>query len=467
MVGAAFNDTGGSQVGAAYLFVEPTGGWSGTTSASAADATFTGGARADDFGLPVALSSDGSRVLVGAYHNGIAGVDAGAAYLYKPPYATLTAGGTTTGTTGTTVNGLTLNPTLTLTNIDLYLGTSATAVTGTPVKTGIASLPAASVTTVDGIELSGKTPGTYYIIASSCGTTTVLAATGTAAYSVTAAPVTTATTVPVTTTSTTYTDSNDDGRSSSYTATSSGTGTGGQMTFAISESLTDRVPWAIISVTLVPKEEMGETLVIVTDSYTADPDIINGSKTAGVVSIVVPGVNPSKIDYGIITFAIDAGWLEKYHLGPEDIVLMHNVDGAWVELETTYDYASGGVYYFSAKTPGFSYFAIAGRAAGSVETAEVIGTAETVPSNVIESTGENVKASGPVTYSSARTVSSQPAAAETTAAISVPAGRAGFPPAAIAMAGAGCVVLIGGGWYVRRWWIRRQNPARFTSDDWR
>jgi len=33
-----------------------------------------------------------------------------------------------------------------------------------------------------------------------------------------------------------------------------------------------------------------------------------------------------------------------------------------------------------------------------------------------------------------------------------------LPLAAIALIGAGCIALIGGDWYVRRWWIRRQNP---------
>jgi hypothetical protein len=41
----------------------------------------------------------------------------------------------------------------------------------------------------------------------------------------------------------------------------------------------------------------------------------------------------------------------------------------------------------------------------------------------------------------------------------------GFPLATIALVGAGCVVLIGSGWYIRRWWIRRQNPGLFREYD--
>jgi len=186
LVGAVRNITADSMNGAAYIFEAPGGVWSGaTTSASKANATFTGGAASDYFGLSVALSSDGTRALVGAPYNNTAGEGAGAAYIFPTTY--LIAGGTTTGTAGTVVNGLTLNPTGTLTNVDLYLGTDAATPTGTAVKTGI-SLPDSVETTVNSVDLTGKTAGTYYIIACESGTTSILGATTSAVYTVTATP---------------------------------------------------------------------------------------------------------------------------------------------------------------------------------------------------------------------------------------------------------------------------------------
>ncbi|MCX6693065.1 MAG: PKD domain-containing protein [Methanomicrobiales archaeon] len=170
--------------GGAYLFEAPGCVWSGTTYASAANATFTGGAANDQFGYSVALSFDGSRALIGAMGNSSS---RGAAYIFQQPYATLTAGGNTIGQAGTVVNGLTLNPTGVLTNVDLYLGISRTTVSGSAVKTGI-TLPISTATTLDGVDLAGKSDGIYYLIVTDAGTTTVLGATGSAVYTIEAPP---------------------------------------------------------------------------------------------------------------------------------------------------------------------------------------------------------------------------------------------------------------------------------------
>ncbi len=185
LVGAWHNKTAGSSEGAvhgaAYLFTMPTGGWSGTTSASKANTTFTGAASGDTLGWSVALNSTGAVALVGASYDSLGGADA--AYIFQPPYVTLTAGGTTTGAAGTVVNGLTLNPTGTLPNVDLYLGTDAATRYGSAINTTL-SLPASTATTVDRVDLTGRAAGTYYLIVCDNGTANILGATTSASYTV-------------------------------------------------------------------------------------------------------------------------------------------------------------------------------------------------------------------------------------------------------------------------------------------
>ncbi len=260
-------------------------------------------------------------------------------------------------------------------------------------------------------------------------------------------------------------DSLDTGRASSCMATCSGAGAGQPMIFAINELITADVPWAIISVTIESTEELGPTDVIVTDVNAAHSDMIGGRYTAGVVSIVPVAVNPSKIDHGHIVFAIDAGWLIEHGLAPEDIVMMHNTDGVWEELPTTYDYESGGVYYLTATTPDFSHFAIATRAETVPADTTVPVTTYTAPAD--ETPGAIPEVSGPSSPTS-RTAVSLSVTISTTA---VPAASAGpkntaeIPFFTIAAAVAGIVLVAGSGLLVRRWWIRRQNPALFEEHD--
>ena len=98
--------------------------------------------------------------------------------------------------------------------------------------------------------------------------------------------------------------------------------------------------------------------------------------------------------------------------------------------------ATGTSVTFTATTPGFSLFAISG----------------------IEKAGEAV------TTPTAAQTTVQAVAAQTTAA---PAGAPApdFPLGTVALAGGAILVLIGAGFLVRRWWIRKQNPALFRDYD--
>jgi hypothetical protein len=80
--------------GAVYVFVKPVGGWTGTSQQEAARLTAQDGQGDDRLGRSVAISSDGSTILAGAYNATVAGNAAqGKVYLFARP-----AGGWTTGT---------------------------------------------------------------------------------------------------------------------------------------------------------------------------------------------------------------------------------------------------------------------------------------------------------------------------------------------------------------------------------
>jgi hypothetical protein len=111
--------------------------------------------------------------------------------------------------------------------------------------------------------------------------------------------------------------------------------------------------------------------------------------------------------------------------------------------------------YFSAVSPGFSLFAIAGTPT-VLTPPGVAATQEPVSTPAAQ---EQVPAPAAVAKAPVTTQTTTPPAP-----VKAPAGPSSFPvvPALIGLC---CVGFIGGGWHVRRWWIRRQNPALFREYD--
>ncbi|MCH8066366.1 MAG: FG-GAP repeat protein, partial [Chloroflexi bacterium] len=98
VVGAIFEDAGGSSAGAAYVFQRNERGarnWGEVTKLRASDAQV-----GDEFGVSVAVSGD--TAVVGAVGESAGGSDAGAVYVFEEPAPTATATSTPTATPTTT-----------------------------------------------------------------------------------------------------------------------------------------------------------------------------------------------------------------------------------------------------------------------------------------------------------------------------------------------------------------------------
>jgi len=157
------------------------------------------------------------------------------------------------------------------------------------------------------------------------------------------------------------------------------------------------------------------------------------------------------ITNAVINFTVPQSWLDENHIDPKSIVLYRQIANGWEALPTSVLYAKDGTVYYSAESAGFSLFAIAGTPA--VATPAL--TTGTSFGSVVEeqATLQNVATEIPAT----KQTTAPPAA--------TPQPAAPVPLLNIVLIIAAIGILAGSGFMVRRWWIRRQNPALFRQSD--
>jgi hypothetical protein len=153
----------------------------------------------------------------------------------------------------------------------------------------------------------------------------------------------------------------------------------------------------------------------------------------------------------VINFTVPQSWLDENHIDPKSIVLYHQTANGWEALPTTVLYTKDGTVYLSAQSTGFSLFAIAGTPTAA--TPATIATTQRIMSAVVQTPAPAAVANVPVTTQ----ITAPPATAAKPAAPS--------PLLNIILVLVAIGVLAGGGFMVRRWWIRRQNPALFWEYD--
>jgi PGF-pre-PGF domain-containing protein len=246
---------------------------------------------------------------------------------------------------------------------------------------------------------------------------------------------------------------------------SPGTTAGTAVTYSFDNSPSS-IAVSVNTVSLVPDREIPESRCTVRKESPL-PDFQLHGGPALYEKIEVSWINPTAITDAKIGFSVTKSWLDENHVAPADVVLMRQHDLKWAGLPTTFDRQEGDRYYYTAATPGFSYFAVTDKTTALLATAvTAVPTARAVTNpHVQESavtpmvTSVSVKAaSGPVQLA--------PVAAETVAPVPVPPEPVpGLPLLWIAVAALISMLGVAGFFIGRRLWWQHQNPNLFRKYD--
>ena len=180
------------------------------------------------------------------------------------------------------------------------------------------------------------------------------------------------------------------------------------------------------------------------------------------------GTGPVPVRPGSIVLFADSAYLAGHGVAPADIRIMSYSGGRWMPLDTRFTGSSGNRFSFSADADTVSLFSI-GNTKDGITGLPVIGVAATASPSVFPAPVTTIPSPPAETRTVSREETTVPAMHQPVAeppapaAAPAPAGSSVFPFMTPVLIVAGCVVLIGTGWYVRRWWIRRQNPALFEE----
>ena len=229
---------------------------------------------------------------------------------------------------------------------------------------------------------------------------------------------------------------------------------------------------AVHAVSIVPDQAVPDSLAWArAESPLSYLRISDGPATYANIGITPE--NPSAIRNARIGFSVSKAWLVENHIDAADVVMMHQKGLEWTTLPTTFEQQVGDRYYYTATTPGFSYFAVTDRATAQAVmapekakevslTAPAAGTAVSDPAIAAEVTkpaaGLSTRgAPMPTHYASSEIP------AHATAAAAEPA--SGLPLFWIGVAGLVSMIGVAGFFIGRRMWWKHQNPNLFREYD--
>ena len=142
----------------------------------------------------------------------------------------------------------------------------------------------------------------------------------------------------------------------------------------------------VLMVTVDAEGTMSEIMLTV-QKLAGKPADVKAPPVGGVHSYMDIGlgrITNDDIKGATIQFKVEKKWLSE-NGGDKGAVVLMRFHDAWEALETTFESEDGEYYYFSARTPGFSTFAIAVEGEGKVAAVDDT-TASTTPDEVLGDT---------------------------------------------------------------------------------
>jgi len=142
------------------------------------------------------------------------------------------------------------------------------------------------------------------------------------------------------------------GGSSNVASFAGSVSAGATKTFTVTQT-------AVKQISVTAKKDISDLLITVKAASLPSTVEAPVQATYQIQEIALYRADAAAIGSATIDFAVPTSWLDARGLATDDIVLLRYVDGAWTALPTTFVEEKDGYAYYSAETPGFSYFAIA------------------------------------------------------------------------------------------------------------
>jgi PGF-pre-PGF domain-containing protein len=221
------------------------------------------------------------------------------------------------------------------------------------------------------------------------------------------------------------------------------------------------VPVVVVDISIVPAVDIPGIMVSAEKANIGPTTEIPGNPKAYYLDINWYWVRDAEVKDVYITFSVDEQWMKDRGITPENLVMLRYYDNSWHEIPTQREEYSSGRYYYVASASGVSYFAVTNKGALGPSTIQTPASQITIPQQTLPES-QTIE---PTRFANLTTVPKTPVKTTTT----VPPISSEEPyeiPIIWIIIGIGAFIgLVLVALLVRRWWIRRQNPALFRKYD--